>query len=196
MAVERLDKTELLRLTQAPELADAAWPDSFAAVGNPQLLAAPKTAVLCSRVCPGEVILRLFDLARRLRDSDLTFIGGFHTPVERDFLHHLLAGSCKLIICPARTLADMRLPAAWQKAMEANRLLLLSPFTADSQRRQSAQLAERRNELVVALANQILLLHAAPASHTERLIHTVARSGKPLLTPELDDETIFQRLIS
>jgi hypothetical protein len=58
-------------------------------IGNPQLLAAPKTAMLCSHQCPGEVILRLFDLAKRLRTSDLTFIGGFHTPAERDFLHHL-----------------------------------------------------------------------------------------------------------
>lgn len=191
MNVKRLDKAELLRLAQAPELADAAWPDSFAAIGNPQLLTATKTAVLCSRQCPGEVILRLFDLARRLRASDLTFIGGFHTPAERDFLHHLLPGSCRLIVCPARSLDGMRVPAAWQKAISAERMLLLSPFTAESQRRQSARLAERRNEMVVALAGQILLLHAAPNSHTERLLN--AAQQKPLLT--LDDETLCRQLI-
>jgi predicted Rossmann fold nucleotide-binding protein DprA/Smf involved in DNA uptake len=181
MAVERLDKAELVRLAQAPELADAAWPDSFAAIGNPQLLTATKTAVLCSRQCPGEVILRLFDLARRLRTSDLTFIGGFHTPAERDFLHHLLPGSCRLIICPARRLEGMRVPAVWQKAIAAERMLLLSPFTGESQRRQSARLAERRNELVVALADQILLLHAAPASRTAVLVKQATQQGKSLL---------------
>lgn len=194
MAVERLDKTELLRLAQAPELADVAWPESFAAIGNTQLLTATKTAVLCSRQCPGEVILRLFELARRLRASDLTFIGGFHTPAERDFLYHLLPGSCRLIICPARSLEGMRIPAAWQKAIEAERLLLLSPFAAESQRRQSARLSEKRNELVTGLANQILLLHVAPASQTERLIRKIASKRILILNLELDDEIINHRL--
>jgi predicted Rossmann fold nucleotide-binding protein DprA/Smf involved in DNA uptake len=167
-------------------------PESFATIGKQDLLATPKTALFCSRQCPGEVILRLFDLARRLRTSDLTFIGGFHTPAERDFLHHLLPGSCRLIVCPARRLEGMRVPAAWQKAIAAERMLLLSPFTAESQRRQSARLAERRNELVVALADQILLLHSAPNSHTERLLSTAQQ--KPLLTLTLDDETLCRKL--
>jgi predicted Rossmann fold nucleotide-binding protein DprA/Smf involved in DNA uptake len=194
MAVERLDKAELLRLAQATGLADAAWPDSFAAIGNPQLLTATKTAVLCSRQCPGEVILRLFDLARRLRASDLTFIGGFHTPAERDFMHHLLPGSCRLIICPARSLEGMRVPAAWRKAMEAGRLLLLSPFASASQRRQAARLAERRNELVLALADQILLLHAAPDSHTASLVQNASLRGVRTLTLASDDESLCQQL--
>ncbi len=166
---------------------------SLQTIGNQQLLAASKTAVLCSRQCPGEVILRLFDLARRLRAGDLTFIGGFHTPAERDFLHHLLPGSCRLIVCPARRLEGMRVPAVWQEAISAQRMLLLSPFTAESQRRQSARLAERRNELVVELADQILLLHAAPGSHTEQLLR--AAQQKPLLTLTLDDETICRQLL-
>ncbi len=165
-------------------------------LGHQHLLATRKTAVLCSRTCPGEVILRVYDLARRLRESELTFIGGFHPPVEGDFLHHLLPGSCNLIICPARTLEGMRLPAAWRKAMEAGRLLLLSPFTAESQRRQSVRLAERRNELVTLLADQVLLLHAAPGSHTARLRDATVRAGKPLLPAELlDDETLFGHLV-
>lgn len=194
MAVERLDKAELLRLAQTPELATAAWPESFAAIGNPQLLAATKTAVLCSRQCPGEVILRLFDLAWRLRTSELTFIGGFHTPAERDFLHHLLPGSCRLIVCPARSLEGMRLPAAWQKAIAAERMLLLSPFQAKSSSRQSARLAAHRNKLILALADRILLLHASPASRTKDLITRATSASLSLVSLELDDETIHQRL--
>lgn len=169
-------------------------PAALQTIGNQQLLATSKTAVLCSRTCPGEVILRVYDLARRLRNSDLTFIGGFHTPVERDFLHHLLAGSCKLILCPARTLEGMRLPTDWRKAMDAGRLLLLSAFTADSQRRQSARLAERRNELVMALADQVLLLHVAPGSHTERLGQQASQREKLVLTSEADTNAIFEKL--
>jgi hypothetical protein len=61
-----------------PAAEEVALPDSFATIGKQDLLTTRKTALFCSRQCPGEVILRLFDLARRLRTSDLTFIGGFH----------------------------------------------------------------------------------------------------------------------
>ncbi|MDQ3010915.1 MAG: hypothetical protein M3X11_09465 [Acidobacteriota bacterium] len=97
MNIERLNKPELLRLTRWTG-AEEMLPDGLTVLGPRELLARRKTALLCSRACPGEVILRVYDLARRLRDSDLTFISGFHTPVERDFLHHLLAGRCNLII--------------------------------------------------------------------------------------------------
>jgi len=43
---------------------------------------------------------------------------------------------------------------------------------------------------VVALAGQILLLHAAPNSHTEQLLS--AAQQKPLLMLTLDDETLCQ----
>ena len=169
-------------------------PPNLQTIGNQELLATTKTAVLCSRECPGEVILRLFELARRLRESEVTFIGGFHTPAERDFLHYLLPGSCKLIVCPARSLTGMRIPTDWQEAIAAERMLLLSPFTAQSQTRQSARFAERRNEFVLTLAEQILLLHAAPGSRTEAAVAAAQQQGKPCLTLESDDETIAQRL--
>ncbi len=170
-------------------------PPNLQTIGNQELLATTKTAVLCSRECPGAVIFRLFELARRLRDSEVTFMGGFHTPAERDFLAYLLAGKCKLIICPARSLTGMRVPAAWQKAMADQRLLLLSPFAAATQRRQSAQLAARRNEFVINLAEQILLLHAAPASQTARLINDARRPSQPLLTLTQDDAQLCYQLM-
>lgn len=194
MTIERIDKTDLLQLARWQTTEAEALPDSFALIGNQQLLTTTKTAVLCSRQCPGEVILRLFELARHLRASDLTFIGGFHTPAERDFLHHLLPGNCRLIICPARSLAGMRVPAAWQKAIEAERMLLLSPFQARSTSRQSARLAAQRNKFILALAEKILLLHASPASRTEHLVNHAALGSIPVVSLEIDDETIRQRL--
>lgn len=194
MKVERLNKAELLRLKPAQALAVEGWPDEFAVIGNQQLLTKMKTAVLGSRQCPGTVILRLYELAQRLRERELTFIGGFHTPAERDFLHYLLAGSCQLIVCPARSLTGMRLSADWQKAIAAERMLLLSPFTAVGQTRQSARFAERRNDFVLSLAEQILLLHAAPGSRTEAAVTSAQQQGKPCLTLENDDETIAQHL--
>jgi hypothetical protein len=72
---------------------------------------------------------------------------------------------------------------------------LLSPFNAGSHRRQSARLAERRNEMVAALADQILLLHASPGGSTELVVRAATQSGKRLLTTALDDGMIFQQLM-
>ena len=88
----------------------------------------------------------------------------------------------------------MRVPAAWRQAIEAERLVLLSPFSAAAQRRQSVRLAERRNELVMRLAEQALLLHAAPDSQTAHLMKRFQQTGQPLLTMAEDDATILPRL--
>ena len=75
----------------------------------------------------------------------------------------------------------MRLPSAWQAPLEDGRLLLLSTFAAE-RRRVTAELAAVRNELVAALADEVLVTHAAPESKTERLCRNVRAWGKPLLT--------------
>ncbi|MEH6875288.1 MAG: DNA-processing protein DprA [Candidatus Competibacter sp.] len=137
-------------------------------LGDPALLAARKTALFCSARCPGDAILRAHDAAARLRDQGETVISGFHSPVERDCLHILLRGRQPLIICPARALDGMRLPGAWQTALNAGRLLLLSPFEK-TPRRVTADSARRRNELVAALADRSFIAHATPGGQLEQL---------------------------
>ncbi|KAB2933440.1 MAG: DNA-binding protein [Candidatus Contendobacter sp.] len=129
-------------------------------LGDPALLAARKTALFCSARCPGDALLRAHDTAARLRDQGETVISGFHSPVERDCLNILLRGRQPLIICPARALDGMRLPSAWQTAINAGRLLLLSPFEK-TPRRVTADSARRRNALVAALADRVFIAHAA-----------------------------------
>lgn len=137
-------------------------------LGDPALLAARKTALFCSTRCPGDAILRAHDAAALLRDQGETVISGFHSPVERDCLHILLRGRQPLILCPARALDGMRLPGAWQTALNAGRLLLLSPFEK-TPRRVTADSARRRNELVAALADRSFIAHATPGCRLEQL---------------------------
>lgn len=137
-------------------------------IGDPALLAARKTALFCSARCPGDAILRAHDAAARLRDQGETVISGFHSPVERDCLNILLRGRQPLIVCPARTLDGMRLPRAWQTAVNAGRLLLLSPFET-TPRRVTADSAHRRNTLVAALADRVLIVHGAPGGQIAAL---------------------------
>lgn len=83
----------------------------------------------CSVRCPGDVILKTYDLARALRETDVTIVGGFQSPMEKECLALLLRGSASVVVCPARGLDNMRLPKSWKKPLADGRLLLLSCFS-------------------------------------------------------------------
>lgn len=151
------------------------------AVGNLGVLPSKKLALFCSVRCPGAIIVQAYDLARNLRDAGITVIGGFQSPMEKECLELLLRGRQPVIVCPARGLDGMRLPAAWRAAVKEGRLLLLSPFAANVQR-PTAELAQARNELVAAVADVVFIAHAAPGGKTEAFARVVLGWGKRVLT--------------
>ena len=161
----------------------AAADPSFAltARGNADLLTNRLIGFFCSRSSPGDAILNTYDLALALRDSDLTFIGGFQSPMEQEFLTFVLRGTAPVIICPARGIVRMRLPVAWRTPLETGRLLLLSCFN-DKVRRPTQQTAARRNTLVADLAACLLVPHATPGGKVEHLCESAAAQGKPVFT--------------
>jgi predicted Rossmann fold nucleotide-binding protein DprA/Smf involved in DNA uptake len=136
-------------------------------------------ALFSSIKCPGDVILRTYDLVRALRDAGIAVVGGFHSPMEKECLTLLLRGAQRVIVCPARSIEGMRLPASWKKPLADGRLLILSPFTKN-QRRITAELAETRNVFVAGLAEQILVAHASSGSKTERFFRELLSWGKPI----------------
>lgn len=149
----------------------------FHFLGDVRILRQPKTAFFCSAKCPGEVILRAHDAATRWRDEGRVVVSGFHSPVERECLRILLRGTQPIIICPARTMAGFRIPPEWHGALDARRLLVLSPFPP-SARRTSVRLAAERNEFVASLADETVFAHTAPGGHTERLRAVLIAAGK------------------
>ena len=150
-------------------------------LGNLRLLEEPLTALFCSNRCPGDLILKTYDLARAMREAGVPVIGGFQTPMEKECLRLLLRGSQPIVVCPARGIHNMRVPRDWRPALDESRLLILSPFPA-TVRRPTAKLAAQRNDLVADLAAQVFIAHAAPGSKTEAFARKLAANGKPLLT--------------
>jgi predicted Rossmann fold nucleotide-binding protein DprA/Smf involved in DNA uptake len=53
-------------------------------IGNLDLLSQNPIALFCSIKCPGDLILKTYDLAQALRDAEIPVISGFHTPIEQD----------------------------------------------------------------------------------------------------------------
>lgn len=139
-----------------------------------------RLGVLCSVRCPANVILALYDLARDVRESGLTFVGGFQSPLERDFLDILLRGSPRVIVCPARGTARMRVPAAWKPHIEAGRLHIESPFP-EGEERPRRGLAERRNRYVAERSDAVLVGYATPGGAVDRLVRALlTEGGKPV----------------
>src|SRR5256885_13852449 len=84
-------------------------------LGQDAIMKRSKLAFICSQKCPGDIILKTYDFARLVRESDRTIVSGFHSPIEKDCLPILLRGPNPVIIVQGRRLSTTRLPAEWQK---------------------------------------------------------------------------------
>lgn len=154
------------------------------AMGNLAILSQPLLGFFCSSRCPGSVILRAYDLARELRDNHIPVISGFHSPIERESLRLLLRGQQPIVICAARSLARLRIPPDWRQPLADGRLLIISPITGDIHR-PTAEHAALRNHFAAAIADTVLIAHAAPGSKIQAICDTLLARHQPLLS--LDD---------
>jgi len=129
----------------------------------------------------GSLIIKTYDFMRELRESGITVISGFHSPIERECLNVLLRKKQPIIICPARSIEGMRIKSEYKRPIEEGHLLLLSPFDK-KHHRISSDLADKRNAFVAAIADEILVPYAAPGSKTEALCREWINRGKTVRT--------------
>ena len=167
----------------AEYLADNA-PKTITAIGNPDILQSKTLAIFCSNKCPGNIILKTYDVMRQIRERGITVISGFHSAIERECLNILLKGRQSVIICPARSIEGMRIKPEYRKPLEDGRLLILSPFSG-KEKRISSDKAVRRNYFVAALATAIFIPYAAPGSKTKTFCQELLKWGKQVYT--IDD---------
>jgi predicted Rossmann fold nucleotide-binding protein DprA/Smf involved in DNA uptake len=160
-------------------------PRTIWALGNRELLNNKKVGFFCSSKCPGDIIIKTYDLVKKWRNEGITVIGGFHSPMEQECLTILLRGKQSVIVCPARGIENMRLKAEYKTPLAESRLLFLSPFPG-KEKRMTADLALARNRFVAALADEIFVAHAADAGKIEAFCCELAARGKSLTTLESD----------
>jgi predicted Rossmann fold nucleotide-binding protein DprA/Smf involved in DNA uptake len=177
---------------------DAAFPERlkpwFAAhgragvfgIGHPTILKRPILGLICSVQVPGSIVMKTFDAIRELRDAGVVIAGGFHSPMERECLDFLLRGTQPVVVVLAKSLSRPRFPSAWRSAIDAGRLLVLSPFEPDAKRTSRAN-AQARNDLVSRLATAVLIPHASPGGKAEALARVIVDRGQSLFTFE-DEE--------
>lgn len=153
------------------------------ALGNLKILEKPLLGFFCSVKCPGELILRSYDLARSLRDVGIPIIGGFHSPIEKDCLDLLLKGTQPIIICPPRSLENMLVKKIFRQPLDEGRILFLSPFEKKI-RRQTAQTSQLRNQFVGMLANAVFIAYTEAGGKLVEISNEILSWNKPLYTFE------------
>ena len=136
--------------------------------GNLDLLKTSKTAFLCSRQVPADIVLRCYDWAIEMRKTGQCVVGGFHSPLEKDVLHFLLKGKQPIIIVLARGMKKQLEPELLEGIAEG-RILIIAPFDA-SVTRVNSSTAYKRNEMMLELADDVTIGYARPESRLQHLL--------------------------
>lgn len=155
-------------------------PVSIAALGDLNILQNNTLALFSSIKCPGNLILKTYDLAQSLRQQSVTVIGGFHSRMEKETLAILVRGKQPVILCPARNIGA-KMTREYAEPIEQGRLLILTPFD-DQQTRITAETSVVRNRFVAALAYSVFVAHADPGGKLEALCREMITWGKPVYT--------------
>jgi len=141
--------------------------------GNKNILLSHKIAFLCSRKYPPEIVLKSYDWAIEQRNKGVCVISGFHSQIEKDVLHFLLKSTQPVIMVLARGMKKNWEPEI-RKALEENRLLIVSPFP-ESVNRISNVTALKRNQYMVEIADEIVVAHAEKDGQIEKILPDVKK---------------------
>jgi len=94
-------------------------------------------------------------------------MSGFQSPIEKHVLQQLLQGTQPVIVALAKGIRRPVEPA-FAAALDAGRLLILSRY-AESVTHACQDKCWQRNRLMLDLADEVVIAHAAPGGSLERL---------------------------
>ena len=114
------------------------------------------------------MVLKCYDWAIAQRDQGACVISGFHSRIEKDVFHYLLAGTQPVIMALARGMKE-KIAAELKTAVAAGRLLIVTPFEI-SVKRVTAATAETRNRFMIELADEVVIGYAGKGGMLERLV--------------------------
>jgi len=121
------------------------------------------------------LILKSYDWAIEQRENGVCIISGFHSKIEKDVLDFLLKGTQPIIMVLARNMKK-RFPAEQRKAIDENRLLVISPFD-DKVTQNSKESCYKRNEVILEIADEVVVAFASKNGKLEKLLNK-DRNGK------------------
>lgn len=170
-------------------------PKQIDGLGNPELLQGRILGILGSRALEAGVLLKVKGVlsglcAKGEPERNLYFAGGWQSPMERECLEFLLAEEASVIYALPHNIRGFNSIEALGEALKAARLLVLS---RESQNRPSRASNERRNRLVWAMSDALLVLHAPADSGTACMAAEALKAEVPVFLPKHPDhEHLFE----
>lgn len=140
-------------------------------LGNKDILNLEKTAFLCSRKVPAEIVLKSYDWAKEQRKKGVCVVCSNHSQIEKDVFQILLKGKQPLILVLARSMKK-RLEPEIKEAVENNRLLIISPFDKKI-KRITRETAEIRNKYIIEISNKITVAYKTPKGQLNKLLKNI-----------------------
>jgi hypothetical protein len=117
------------------------------------------------------VVLKCYDWAIDQRDKGNCVISGFHSKIEKDVFHYLLAGTQPVIMALARGMKEKISPEL-KKSIEAGRLLMVTPFE-NSVKHVTEETAQKRNRFMIELADEVVIGFAIRGGMLDKLITNI-----------------------
>ncbi|HEY3304801.1 MAG TPA: DNA-processing protein DprA [Candidatus Binatia bacterium] len=147
--------------------------------GELALLKNQLLGVVSAREIEPDLALKTAELIEQLTSIKVTFIGGWHSPLEEEALRILLRGRAPIVFCVAKTLEKF-VPLEDVRTVVAQGRGLLLTHCSPKARRISRDASLRRNEIFLSLARALLVLSAPPRSASAKLAEGAVKLGKPV----------------
>jgi REP element-mobilizing transposase RayT len=140
-----------------------AFGNGLRGMGNPSLWNLPKLGICCSRHAPKP---------KSIPNAGV-YVGGFHSPMEKEIFFRLLELKKPLIWCPAWGLGASQTSPVLD-ALANNRMLILEMHNCAG----NLAAAEERNRFVLEAADRLWLPHVTPGGMLDRLAREMDVQGK------------------
>jgi len=120
-------------------------------------------------------VLKSYDRAKEQRVKGVCVICGNHSQIEKDEFGILIKGKQPLILVLARGMKKRWEPDIL-KAINDNRLLVVSPF-AEKEKRITKERAAIRNKLIIEIADQIVVGSVSKGGQLDQLLTNSDKSN-------------------
>ena len=159
-------------------------PPSLWCRGDPTILDRTLLGIISARQIDSDLALESSELLKKLVFmKDVSFVGGWHSPLEEEALRIVLAQKASMIFCVAKSL-DRFVPSIEVASRVSQGQTLLLTHCSPKAKRITRDASVRRNQLVVELAKTILVLSAPEGSASLNLARSALRQGKTVHTLE------------
>ena len=158
-------------------------PPKLWCVGDPDIVKGRLIGVISARKIDADLALKTSQLLRQLAHlNDVSFVGGWHSPLEEEVLRILSAEAARVIFCLPKSLHRFIPSPEVKNQISEGRVLLLT-HCSPRVKRISRDASLRRNLLVMGMSKGLLVLSAPEGSVSLKLALKAISLGKPVFTP-------------